>query len=731
VFLNPLFLIGAASAGVPVLIHLMHRRHTSTIEWPSLKFLLASHRRTSRRRQVEEILLLVLRAGLLALVSVALARPVLRAGGLLGEGAECAIALVLDNSMSMSARRPGAQDPEATRFALAKASALEILQGAPRGSRLALRLADGTEPPSAGALSPNREAVEAALRSAQVSDARGEMLAQVARAIEDLRKSPAARLELYCLTDLQATAFGREAKLGPGGRPVSLVFVDCGESPVQGVLVASATARAMRPVARVPFAVEVRLKSHAPIDVERKVVLEIDGEAPGGGSGPVSERLVKLAPGGTVSFAFQLALERAGERTGRVRLSPTDDLPADDVRHFRIHLAERIPVFVVERSPSAVERERPSFFVSLALAPGGASPLVPKVVRPEELASRTASDLLRESPVAVLVDLAAPSEREAVLWTEYVRLGGALVVFPSESHELAPAAQVLARAAGESFLPAEPGEVRGDARSRSSVRRIDVEHVDFQHEELLSAFRDLEPTLKAVSVWRAYDLRTQGVPQARTVLPLDGGGALLAARRFGDGEVYLFAVPAGAGWSDLPARALFLPLVHSIVHRVAAPREQERSFLAGSSPRIPLPLEAAGRPVRLVDPDGRRRELVPRPVESGRVELELPPLVRAGVWRLEPEQGAGTPLALVVNPDPEESDPARVGIARLRELYAGAASAEPVVVTPAGLARAVARVRKGLELWDAVFAAALGLALFESFFSNRLAAGSRRSTAAP
>lgn len=725
-FLNPLFLIGAASASVPVLIHLMHRRRTTTIDWPSLKFLVASHRRTSRRRRIEEVLLLILRSGLLVLISLALARPVLRAGGFLGEQAEVAIAIVLDNSMSMSAKASHAST-ESTRFALAKAAAQEIIRQAPPRSRLALRLADGTEPPMARVLSPNRELVEAALRSAQQSDARGDLSAQLVHAFEDLSSSGAASLELYCLTDLAASAFVNPIRSRAAEKRINVIFVDCGKLPVHGVAITSVAVRARRPVARVPFTVDIRLKNFAPVELERNVFVEV---SEGGRYLPLSERLVRLGPTGTVSFGFQLALERAGEHVGRVRISPGDELAADDIRHFRIHLADRVPVLVVERSGGEGGGAlRGSRAVALALAPGAASPFEPKLLSSSELAGMTADGLFKMSPVAILVELAEIPEWEAKLWAEFVRAGGTVIAFPSETSELAPASETLARASGGVFLPAQVGRRLGDAISRTKPMHIDTERADFRNEDLLSVFRDLEPTLRAVSVWQAYDLRTDGIPGARTVLSLEGGGAFLAARRSSGGEVYLFAVPVGTAWSDLPARALFLPLIHSIVHRAASPRDEERSFLAGSSPRIGLPLAWASKTVLLTDPQGKAVGLAAPLVAEGRLELALPPLTAAGAWRLAV---AGEPamegqVTIVVNTDPEESDPTRVGLSYLRELCAGTA-VEPLLISPEGLPATIAKLRKGIELWDAMFAVALGVALFECFFSNRLAAGSGRQT---
>jgi hypothetical protein len=738
-FLNPFFLIGMLAAGVPLAIHLMHRREGRTVQWPSLRFLKASDRRTARRRQVEQLLLLLLRMGLLAFLSVALSRPVIRAFGV-GSGGETAAVIVLDNSMSMTA--PAAKS---TRFARAKLAAGELLRGLPAGSWVALRLADGSEPEGAHALTKNSGAVAAALRAASAGDARGDMGAAVAGAIADVAASSAASREVHVLTDMQAAAFAGAPAGAKARRAVQVVFTDCGGEPPPNVAITGVTVRARRFVAGAPLGLDVRVKSFSPVHEERKCVLEVDAppgtesaQAGGESAGAEGERAVRLAANGSSGFSFQFAVDRPGDVTGRVYLSPADGLPADDVRFFRVHLAERIPVLVVERAASRVASARPSFFIATALDParlsgrGARSAIVPRVTTPAYLSGKATADLVRESPVAILADLGRMDETEARAWVAYVRGGGTLVAFPSAAGGLEEGAGALEAAAGAAFLPAKVGPPETAAApggAKPEPRRINVESADFAREDVLEPFRDLEPTLRAVTVRRAYDLRATHASGGRSVLGIEGGGAFLAARRFGEGEVFLFAVPAGTEWSDLPARSLFLPLVHALVYRAAAPRNEERSFLAGTGARVTLPPEVAGRTVRLVEPLGRRTDIAATVKGDGgaarAAEVSIGRLARSGVYRLEGD-ALPRPISLVANPDPAESDPARTGLSRMRELYLAPAGAEPVLVEdPAELGPAVARIRKGLELWDYLLFIVLSVALFECVYANRLAAGAK------
>ena len=83
-FVAPWMLWGTAAAGIPIAIHLFYRSRYRKIPWAAMSFLLVSMEQTSRRLRFQELLLLLLRVALLALLALALARPF--SSGMLGGG---------------------------------------------------------------------------------------------------------------------------------------------------------------------------------------------------------------------------------------------------------------------------------------------------------------------------------------------------------------------------------------------------------------------------------------------------------------------------------------------------------------------------------------------------------------------------------------------------------------------------------------------------------------------
>src|SRR5215468_11004674 len=74
--LNVLMLAGLAGVAIPVIIHLLNRRRFNVVDWGAMQFLQISEA-TRRRIMVEEILLMLLRMGLIAVFVMAVALPVI------------------------------------------------------------------------------------------------------------------------------------------------------------------------------------------------------------------------------------------------------------------------------------------------------------------------------------------------------------------------------------------------------------------------------------------------------------------------------------------------------------------------------------------------------------------------------------------------------------------------------------------------------------------------------
>src|SRR5436190_24042365 len=99
-FLSPLFLVGAAAAAVPIVLHLLKREPEARVKFSAVNLLKRAPVEHTEKHRLRELLLLALRVAALVLVAVAFARPFTPSG----QAATAAVTVVaLDTSYSMSA----------------------------------------------------------------------------------------------------------------------------------------------------------------------------------------------------------------------------------------------------------------------------------------------------------------------------------------------------------------------------------------------------------------------------------------------------------------------------------------------------------------------------------------------------------------------------------------------------------------------------------------------------
>src|SRR5947209_2866178 len=104
-FLAPALLFGLAALAIPPIIHLLNRRRYDVVDWAAMQFLRLSER-TRRKLFLEELLLMLLRMGLIGLFVLALAAPLARGWFLakvgLGARGNRDVVLLIDGSASMA-----------------------------------------------------------------------------------------------------------------------------------------------------------------------------------------------------------------------------------------------------------------------------------------------------------------------------------------------------------------------------------------------------------------------------------------------------------------------------------------------------------------------------------------------------------------------------------------------------------------------------------------------------
>ncbi len=716
-FLAPLLAGLAALGAVPLIIWLLNRNRYKIIRWPALEFLLKSLQKSSRRLQLRELILLILRTMAVVLMALALGRLSIAAGGISAFGLSGGVTavVVLDRSLSMSVR----DGTGGSRFETAKARAQELVARLPPGSSCALLLL--SDQPLAELAEPSQDLAYVAqlIEAATPSDGGTNVAAGVAKALEILHEAPGRR-EIYLVGDLQATGWPAAEdlawrttveELAKPEAPV-LFLADAGGPMRDNVQVERFAADDELVTTDVPTAFTAGLRNRGSMPVN-DVAVELWTESEDGtmrkAAGTVVERLE------TVSEVRLEARLAPGLRRVQLRLIP-DRLPADDTRQVVVEAVEKVRVLVVDGAEG--QRGGGAEFLKAALSPlaalsAGAAPAEidegqsdlfrVDVVSPSALAS---TDLAAYQAVVLNDPAVLPAGLGASL-QDWISSGRGLIILPG---------QRATTAWNVALDGIEPAKITGETRELKDSKGdkgMPLATTELVH-PVVSFFArpGNESFLSQPRFWRAH--RLEPVEGATPVLRFADGAPALLERTLGRGDVLMAAFPSDKAWSDLPLRPAFLMLMRRMVQHAALGNRPHLNVRVGDPLRLVIPPKLAGAHVEATDPQGDTTVLNPEQATGGDVRVELAETPYAGFYRV---QGADRPWWFAVNPPPEESDTTPL-TREEADLRLQPAQALWIGSNDDAGAR-LERARSGIEVWPILFALAVACLVAETILVVR------------
>ena len=613
-FAAPVLLVGLLAAAIPVVLHLLARVRAPEQPFPSLRFLRQTVQKTARRRRVQSILLLILRSALLAAMVLAAAQPIVRSASQAGSLEGHSVVVVVDTSLSTSARPPG-QTGQETRLAYGVDQLRGLLGSSNGPSEVAILATNGPMAREAGAWVRGPGPIAAALSGLEAGIGEQDLAGGLARARLLLeRRSAGHTPAVLIVSDRQPGSVAQLEQALPGLLEIPELRVLCldmlgspVQPPVRNVSIEHAGFETAPLMAGTRGRLVATVVNHSVSAQQVRVGVESDGQRLA-----ALEQAVQLAgagrPGSSARLSFPMALESAGPLTGRVLLVDFEDgLAADNQRAFAVDVLERRRVLLVTADEAAggpMHAGHPAFFVQTALR-------VMRFVSLQQLAAgELDAESLEQADVLFLVDAGGLTEAQRSAVDRWVLGGGRLAVFPGARTSVSDLAGWASR--GGSSLAARPSSVVArDPSSPASLSFADVQH------PLLAGLYDGVAPLAGIVCQTSIELGA--LPGSRMVLGVGAGSALLVERSVGAGSSMLFGVAADAAGSTLPTHPVFPALLARIVLGSAA-QPASLDFSEGQTVRLALPPGSA---------PGDRVE-VRRPGSRGLPETVLAAERRAG-----------------------------------------------------------------------------------------------------
>jgi hypothetical protein len=723
-FLNPGALYGLLAMGIPIAIHLLNKFQIKEVKWAAMRFLRESVEKNQRRLQMEDLLLLILRCLLIALLILVLARPTYLTGIKMTGSHQVAAVIIIDNSYSM-----GLTNGIQTCLERAQTSANQIIAAFPTGSSSALFFAaDGVKPVIA---QPTFDfnLLRENIREAKLTDRATDLSNALQLAVTTLQKheGPESK-EIYLITDGQANGWPSldqlEKQLADIQQQITVHIVLVGDSAESNLGVTGLRLESGLTPVNQPLRCSIEVLNGSQSDArDVKVSLVVDDQP------AVDETIIDTIPAGasrSVSLFAKLKTEGFHTITAQI---PHDRLPADDQRTLAVRAIRDVKVLLVDGTTATTPSQADDFFVRNALVPVAPADVANYYIKTTTIpASQLEATSLDDYDAVFLLGLNQVDASVTTKLTGYVAQGGGLVVFPGTATDTDSYNQTLGK---DGFLPAKLGPYKGDTNSNNSTKFFTLQTKDYDH-PIATLWNDSSAgTLATAHFYVYYPLTptpwtvpASGEPapvggQPREILHFaDSTDPVAVEHTWGSGRVILFASTATIAWNDLPVRQAFVPLMQRVLGSLVERQDEGLNIRVGQKFSYVVSNDYLHKDVSISVPGQKEAPRVMGQVTlfNGLPVIEYKDTDESGPYRASIATDPPTTVYFAAQSDPSESNLTPFSADQLKSLGTVADLMKGNMDT--SLTPKITSARTGKELWFPLLIAALVIATLETFLAQ-------------
>jgi hypothetical protein len=678
-------LYGLGMLAAPILIHLWQRRRVVQVHFSTLRFLKIVAAKTSRSSRIENVLLLLLRCLIFALLAVAAARPVIstKAAKLFGGDVPRTVVLAIDNSMSMSYR-----SGDQTRLDLARKQALVVLDDLKPGDDVAVFTVDDRPQLLVAEPTVDHAVARRMIEGIRPGECRSDFSVVFRQAAKIVARGSHGVRELYFFTDSQETGW----RFDP-----STVFDEAWtKSDLHPVIVrpddlAAANTAVKEVRMKTPFLAPGALANGLAVvanfsnrPTHNLLEINLGGER-------VAQKPLDIAPGASVEVPFEFQSPAVSGRWAQgIASIEQDGLPGDDHYYFMVPVYQPPRVLIVEGQDASVERLHSGFFLARALAAGGEDISLVRTIPGSDLDDTT----LENYTTVLLAGVPGLSDRALVRLDGFLKGGGTVAFFPGDLADIDNLARI-------DFLPAKPLGIRDLPAGRLATRVTEPSH------PLFANAWDADTPFPALPQRRIMDWKLNA--GAKALITFSNNAPFLIFGNYGPGRAIIVNASADRAWGDFPLSPAFLPLVQQIVRLPVDETGGIANFTVGDAlpAAVNLPRD---EPLTLKYPDGSTHEL-----PAGEKSQILERAEQSGFYEVSAAREGALQL-LAVNADRRESELKPIESDALSKIVAA-----ETISSIDDLRLWLARSRGTVPLWPLLLALALLIFGVEAVLANIMA----------
>ncbi len=712
-FLNPLILFGLAAASIPILLHIFSLRKLQTVNFSTLTFLKELQKTKIRKLRLRQLLLLILRTMLIALIVTAFARPTLStSGGRMGTAhARTTAVFVVDNSYSMTS-----VDESGELLKQAKEEASRVLQLLKDGDELyILKTSDAANPASTTNIPVLHDIASARVevQSLESSYVHATLENAVRLAGKLLDASRNLNKELYVFSDFKkgslrnaSQKIGRADVFPPNTR---IYLIPFGKSSRDNLGVESVQIENALLANGKPLSIKARIRNWSNQDAKNEVIsVFLNGTK-------VAQKALDIPAQQWAETEFSFVASAAGYNVGTVELQD-DDLDFDNRRSFAFYIP---PVVRALLLGTAADLQ----YVRLALAAqseeGGVA-IKSQSVSPERLSTND----IDAADVVIIANVTTLSGAQRMQIRSFLERGGGVVFFPGSKVDSSSFRSVWA---GTLDVPPSVSLVKMSGPQSTSPSSVEFDRIDFRHPIFQGMFENermqrgglraeaSHPTLASPDI--SSHIRYQLDVQSNPIITLTDGSAFMFEQKAKNGVAILFAVSATPDYSDLPLQGLFVPLVHSSIIYSSQRRSVVPEFTVGQEADVEL---GNANPGMVIVENPEKIDIACDVTNVGDASaIRFRGTSVPGNYSIK--TGKTLLKQFTVNVDPAESNTTQASdrdIESLLQQMGVSSHSVNFISQKADIQKVVEQSRVGVELWKYFVAVALVLALIESFVAR-------------
>ncbi|HLE87504.1 MAG TPA: BatA domain-containing protein, partial [Candidatus Brocadiaceae bacterium] len=364
-FLNPLLLFGILGAAIPIIIHLINKKKAISHKFAAIDFILQTNKRISVKFKLRQLILLILRASLIAFLAIALARPFIKnfIGGTPGKDVPTSNAIIVDDSYSMQYA-----DNHESFFISAKNAAKEIINNLTKNDDAAVITSSNLGSQVLPELDYDKKNLLNFIEQLQPGFATTHIVPALDAAVEILTSAKSSVKRIFLLTDLTRNGWdidwfksGNE-KLRSHVSNIHIIDLSKGKE-LKNIAVPHIEPQINVSERSAESTIKVVVSNFTPTRVKNLLAqVFLDQKK-------VAQGFFNIEANASETKEFYFSLEKGKGHTGWVEISE-DNLSVDNKRYFAINTSNKLDALLIDGDPKTNIYESETFYLEKALNPG-------------------------------------------------------------------------------------------------------------------------------------------------------------------------------------------------------------------------------------------------------------------------------------------------------------------------------------------------------------------------